>query len=217
MAAIDTIDRATHVIADLEVKRTALVERAASHDDTRRQLATAVHVGGDKAARKKLDDLNVEAATYRSELRSIDDALAQARGDLDAARHAMAIAENRDRARALRKLNAKFLAASKEADGLATAYIAKLVAMRDLAVEMRRHGAGVPNGRQEAVLTGIAVQTHLMSLPTGREGLPFLPPSQRRSHTANAKSWFASNEREIAATLGEQTTSKEREAADARS
>jgi hypothetical protein len=70
------------VLRDLIQKRDKLAARAEQISDARKAIGYATFVDGDKAARKKLDALNVESGTIAGELEALSAAIAEGRRSL---------------------------------------------------------------------------------------------------------------------------------------
>lgn len=64
----NSVDDAERVLAELEARRVALVERGAELAETRKRVAYAAHVITDPEARRELDRVNAEVATHDSEM-----------------------------------------------------------------------------------------------------------------------------------------------------
>ena len=75
---MNDIEVAEKTLAALTDKRDRAVARTEAIADERRSIGFAVHADGDPKARKRLDQLNIDAATITSELAGIDAAIAEA-------------------------------------------------------------------------------------------------------------------------------------------
>jgi hypothetical protein len=76
MTNIEIVER---TIAQLNDKRDRVTQRSSAISAERQQLGFAVHANNDKAAAKKLSDLNAEFLTLAGEIESIDGALVEQR------------------------------------------------------------------------------------------------------------------------------------------
>jgi hypothetical protein len=78
MKPMREIAQAERVVAELQRKRAAAVQRATELADERAAVSYAAKVQYDVEARQRLHDINSDLALYDSELRNIDAALAEA-------------------------------------------------------------------------------------------------------------------------------------------
>jgi hypothetical protein len=88
------LEKAEAIVAGLEAKRVACIKHGTDLADERSNVALAAHTG-DKAARKRLDEINSALAMHASELASIDVALRSAGEQVVSAERAKAREERR--------------------------------------------------------------------------------------------------------------------------
>jgi hypothetical protein len=187
----------------LEAKRAKLVERGAELPELRRGAAYLAHVQQDADARRALDKVNAEVATYASELASIDDAIAAAKNRLLIAQAFESAAA--DRARAARAL--EILGAFQEAghgldDALRTvAETGKLLG--NLLPQLHAAGVKSPTYEQLDALGYQAFAAAIMQTPWHRR-FEHLAPNQRRSFRSLIDAWVVAIGPRLKAQLGEQ-------------
>ena len=190
-------------IAKLQTKRASLVERGVRLVEERRLIAYDAHADGDQKARARLDKLNAEAATHASELASLDDALATANKKLEAAQHAQATAEDRQRAADLQDEFQHFIALAKKIDNALGIVVATSNELKELMDTIHRLGSGTPTSQQFLVLGEMALHGRLMFSAWPR-GFRHLPPKDRHNLGDLAAGWARSAAPGIAQRLGEE-------------
>jgi hypothetical protein len=199
-----TVADAEAAISNLEAKRDALVERGRQLDEVRASYAFAAHARDDKTARAKLDQVHRETAEHGSELASIDAALVTARQRLEAARRHEAKAADREQAKELRVVLDQFVQTATQLDQALADVAALGHNLHQIQARMRDLGAPVPNSAQLDSLGYRCLLTACASTPWSRH-FETLAPSERRSFSALIDIWRASNEKHLAARLGDQT------------
>ena len=102
------IDKAEHDLRNLEEQRESIASRAALLDRQRRSIAFAALTAGDKKAKARLSEIATEDAALTANIASVEAALTVARGNLETARHGVAIAADRERRAQVETLRAKF-------------------------------------------------------------------------------------------------------------
>jgi hypothetical protein len=194
-------EKAESTIRDLEAKRAAAVKRGVELADERAAVALDAHTGN-KAARKRLDEINAALAVHSSELASLDAALKAAGERLEEARAAERAVAEREAAKELRKVIVELRAAGKAAD----AALAKLVAVGTVmkaAVDAIHHfGVPNPNHAQVLAIGERAIKTTLMQTMWAR-AFEHIAPSERRAFSPAVDQWCSKLESDIAEKLGE--------------
>jgi hypothetical protein len=205
------VEAAEVVLADLEAKAARLVEHGAELAEQRRAASYQAHAQHDAEARKVLDRVNAEVATHASEMASIDDAIATAKGRLGVARAHEASRADREKAQKLREAVQEFLEIAGDLDE----------AIGDVAVlgrrlnntwrEMQLLGAKVPTHSQMESLGGRAVAAAILGMPWARLfSPPPISPHERHSFAELAAGWAGQIERaSIAPHLGAQQSADE--------
>jgi hypothetical protein len=194
---------ATAVLCELETKRAKLVERGAELPELRKGAAYLAHVERNAEARRALDKVSAEIATYDSELAALDNAIAEAKNRVLIAQAFEAAAA--DRARAARAL--ELLGAFKEAgheldDALRTiAETGKLLGN----LLPRLHAAGVksPTYEQLDALGYQAFATAVMATPWHRR-FEHLAPNQRKTFRSLFDAWVMAIAPRLKAQLGDE-------------
>jgi hypothetical protein len=180
------IAKAEHVLNNLRQKREALVAHGHSLGEERTQIAFAAHAGDDAKARKRLDELNREAALHESELRSLDAAIAEATKRLAAADAAEAQAANRVRAEEARKTVAELAEVFEYTDQHLLAALKGLIAIDRGVEELHQKDVAFPTAVQLRLGIVAVLGTWLQQLPKMwwnelSAGLRFRAPADRQS------------------------------------
>jgi hypothetical protein len=154
--------------------------------EERTQIAFAAHASDDAKARKRLDEINREAALGDSELRSIDAAIAEATKRLSAAEQAEAQAANRQRAAEAQKLVSELAEVFPYLDKKLAEAARALIAINDGLQKLHQTGFPFPTDAQARLAVAQIIQTWAHSLPQHfhndlRDGLRFLAPHERRT------------------------------------
>ena len=207
------VERATAALAELERKRKALVESRAADDNERRAVAFKAHSDGDAKARQVLDRLNAAAVRFDSELRSVEDAIAEGQGRLQQARAAEAQAADRAAALELKKLvegmSEHFAVVD---DALADFVTASNFLKADFDHLLR---LGIPSPRQEQldVLGYAALLTSLGQAIPWRRRFQVLAPRERKTFASLGTAWCEHLMRDVERRLGESEPAKATEEA----
>src|SRR2546425_10811731 len=101
---MNDIEQADHVLNNLRQKREVLVARGHSLGEERAKLSFSAHAEADKAAQKRLDTLHGELGRFESELKSVDEAIAEGTKRRAVAAHDAATAADRQKAEGAREL-----------------------------------------------------------------------------------------------------------------
>jgi hypothetical protein len=196
---------AEQVIANLESKRAALIERGNEMATIRASYAYAAHARDDKVARAKLDQINRETAEHGSELASIDAALKTAQQRLEAAQRAEARAADREQAKALRDAVRQFVQHAAGVDSALEVLVASCNGLQESLTAMHRAGSQFPSDAQLQSLGGRVLLGALSKTPF-RRNFETLPPLERnRTMMQVAQQWGDTVERSIQQRLGDQT------------
>jgi hypothetical protein len=173
-----TVAAAEKVLADLQEKRQALVTHAAVLDSQRRDAAFAAHVKGDPEARRTLDKINAEVAVHSSELASVDDAIAAAKGKLAVARIHESRAADRAAAQAVRKELEKFREHGHALDVALEAIAVHGRELQETLIRMQQLGVNFPSGQQLISIGSRALLAACGQTPW-RRSFETLPPRER--------------------------------------
>lgn len=192
---------AERVVAELCDKRASTAERIDALSAERQLIAYAAHTG-DMKARKRLDALNAESATFAGEIEGIDAAIVEAGARLEAARRAEALADDQAAARALRAVVAEFQDHARGIDQAFADVVKRAEAFAGCASKMRDLGADRPSDAQLMALGARALKTALMKTPWAR-AFEHLPPGERHTISELADVWAKAIEATIAQRLGE--------------
>jgi chromosome segregation ATPase len=196
------VEKATAVIAALDDRRRAHIQKQVELDEERKQIAFAAHSGNDGKARKRLDAINLEAASFASEMSSLEAALEEANSRLSAARRDEALQQNRAQAKELRTTLDRFHELGLIMDDCFTDLTSAALEMKIVLDKMHQLGASRPTSEQVRVLGALAVRTALLATPWSKEFDP-IAPNQRRSFKSLVDGWRGQIDQNIAARLGE--------------
>jgi hypothetical protein len=202
--SVPTIADAEATIARLEGKRSELVARGTELATIRASLAYAALADGDDKSRAKLDKLNIEAATHTSEVAAVEAAINTANERLVAARDHEAKAADRTNARELKVVLDQFVESATQLDQALADVAALGNNLHQIQARMRDLGSPVPNAAQLDSLGYRCLLTACASTPWSRH-FETLAPHERRSFSALIDIWRATNEKHLAARLGDQT------------
>jgi hypothetical protein len=196
---------AEQVIANLESKRAALIERGNELATIRASLAYAAHARDDKVARAKLDQINRETAEHGSELASVDAALKTAQQRLETAKRHQAKQADREQAKALRDALQQFLQHAAGVDSALEVLVASCNGLQESLTAMHRCGSNFPTDAQLQSLGG-RVLLGALNRTCFRRNFETLPPLERdRSMARIVAQWSDTVERSIQQRLGDQT------------
>jgi hypothetical protein len=195
---------AEQVIANLESKRAALIERGKELATIRASLAYSALADGDDKSRAKLDKLNIEAATHNSEVAAVEAAIKTANERLAAARDHEAKQADRASARELKVVLDQFVQTARQLDEALADVAALGHNLHQIQARMRELGSPVPNDAQLDSLGFRCLLTACAATPWHRH-FQVLAPHERRSFSALIDIWRGTNEQHLAARLGDQT------------
>jgi hypothetical protein len=182
MSEEEVVVRATQTLRDLTQKRDKQAARVEKIGEERKRIGYIVFADGDRPARKKLDELNMEAATAAGELEALEAAISEAKRRLEAARYDEAAAKDRAAATQVRDLAAKAADHACEADKHLSDAVAAVCDMFDAVRAMHRLGEAYPSELQVATNAVLAIKTSIMGLPLPvARSFEFLAPQRRRS------------------------------------
>jgi hypothetical protein len=202
MSMSDT-ERAEKILTELRGRREAAIGRGVALGEERTQLAFGAHALGDAKARRRLDEINREAALHESELRSLGAAIAEAEKRRAAAERDAAQEEDRKAARRLRTVAQRMKQRGKNLDAALAIVIDELVGLKTDVDEIHRFcGLQFPSHQQRDVFSYHALLTALKRTSFDRRFEPISSVSHItfRALTAN---WGVTLEKNAGARLGE--------------
>jgi hypothetical protein len=211
---MNDIEKCKTIIAELERKRVACVQRGADLSDERATVALAAHTGDAKAA-KRLADIHNALALHGSELASLDVAVKAAGEKLAAAKADQARAANQQRAEELRKHVDELSQIPAYIEKHLTAALKGLIAFERGVAELHQLGVAFPTDIQLRLGMTSVLGTWLQQLPKLwwneiAAGLRFRAPAERKT----AISYWAQLEPSLRnATRAGQCEGKSKEAA----
>jgi hypothetical protein len=187
---MNDVEKAEAVIADLEQKRTKLIDHGRNIADERAAIGYEVHAGGDAKARVKLDKLNIDFALHAGEVESIDAALKTAGERLAQAQRDEASAEDRAAAAQAKSKYKRLAALGARMDEHALALSMAAGEAAGLVNELHALGCPMPTGAQFQTYMSIATSTAIMSLPWSRNfDHRFLSPNEKRKFGPLLSGW----------------------------
>jgi chromosome segregation ATPase len=194
---------ATAVLCELEAKRAEVAERGAELPELRKGAAYLAHVERNAGARRALDKVSAEIATYDSELAALDDAIGEAKNRVLIARAFEAAAADRARAQAALELLGAFKEAGHELDDALRAVAETGKLLGNLLPQLHAAGVRTPTYEQLDALGYQAFATAIMQTPWHRR-FEHLAPNQRKSFRGLIDAWVMAIEPRLKAQLGEQ-------------
>jgi hypothetical protein len=208
-----TVAAAEQAIANLEAKRSALIERGNELATVRASVAYKALNDDDPTARETLSRVNKETAAHGSELASIDAALVTARQRLEAAQRHEAKQADREQAKALRDALQQFVQHAAGVDASLEVLVSSCDGLQEALTAMHRCGSNFPTDAQLQSLGGRVLLGALSKTPF-RRNFETLPPLERdRSMARIAQQWGDTVERSIQQRLGDDQTTNTTEAA----
>jgi hypothetical protein len=194
--------KAEALVALLEGKRAKLIQDATDLQDERAHVALAAHTG-DKAARKRLDEINAALAVHQSEPASLDAALRAAGEKLAAARTAEAIAQDRTVALQVKQVIAELQEHGAVLDDALADLVTAGANLKACFDRLALLGVTSPRYEQLAVLGNLAILTAL-GQTIWKRGFETLAPNQRKNFAAVMAEWCSNLTRDVERRLGEQ-------------
>jgi hypothetical protein len=185
------IEKATRDLNNIQEQREALFSRAKLLSKQREQVAFAAHTG-DKAAKARLADINLEDISLGSNIASVEAALTVARANLKAAQHGEAQAANSEKAKQVAVLNARLKEELDNADDAFSDAIGSVLSARALLMEMHTLGLSSPTDQLFRINTVTAIKTAIQKLPSSWiNDFEFsrLAPSQKTDFKPLAAGW----------------------------
>jgi hypothetical protein len=203
-AAEQRVAEAKAVVADLEEKRAASVQRGTDLADERANVALAAHTGDDKAA-KRLSEIHQAIAIHGSELASLDAALRAASTKVEYAQSALAVELKKLDAIKLRAASSAFAAHMRKLDTALDDLVNVLYDVEPIRQRLQALGVG-PTHEQFCVLGERPLLNAISdTVFEGRIGRR-LAPNERTTFAELAQAWSRSHEAEASRGLDEQKT-----------
>jgi hypothetical protein len=159
---------AEQTLAMLQEKRAGSITRGAELDERRRFAAYAAHAQLDPAARDILDKVNAEVGVHSSELRSIDDAIAEAQTKVMLAKayqDELAAAAKTER---IRELAGALRECGIEMGDAARSFTEQAKLLDGILVQLHGLGITTPSWEQHRVLGNQCLRTMIMASPGTR-------------------------------------------------
>jgi chromosome segregation ATPase len=197
-------DKAAKTIASLEDQRELLLGRQNKLNAERQRIAYATHAEGDAKARSRLDKINLEFATFASELQSIDEAIREANARLNAARQTEAMAADRANAEQLLDKLKQFKEQGEILDDCFADFRSAAIEQKKLLDDIHALGQAAPTAQQYRVYCEIALKTAVQSTPFWSQDFPAMAPSQRKSFRDVCNAWVEPIMHRLNALLGDQ-------------
>jgi hypothetical protein len=206
------IAQAEHVLNNLRQKREIAVGHGVALGEERTQLAFGAHALNDKAARRRLDEINREDALHDAELRSLDAAISEASVRVNRAQAAEAHKADQKRAAELRRHVDELSELPRFIDEHLAAALEGLVAFERGVAELNQKGIPHPSASQLRLGICAVIQTWAQGLPKHihnelRDGMSFLAPHERKT----AASYFAQVEPSLRSAIKQRLGDAERD------
>jgi hypothetical protein len=201
------IEKAERDLGNLEEMRESLFSRAKTLSKERDAIAFAALTAGDKKAKERLREINLEDTSLGANVASVEAALTVARQNLAAAKTAEAQAADIEKAKAIAALKTAFVDNGINAGDALSDFIGSIMEMKQQRDDMEALGITAPTSRQFQVNAIIAIKTILQMLPTPwvnelQDWQLLLHPA-RRSFKDITADWSSMIDRQIAQRLGE--------------
>jgi hypothetical protein len=200
---VKEIEHAERDLNNLEEQRETLFSRAKLLSKERDQIAFAALTAGDKKAKDRLREINLEDISLAANIASVEAALTVARANLKAAQAAEAQAADHEKAKHISELNAKLKEELDNADDAFADAIGSVLSARSLLMEMHTLGLAWPTDQLFRINAVAAIKTVIQKLPEPWiRDFEFmrLSPSQKKEFKPLSQGWCE----QIAARLGEQ-------------
>jgi hypothetical protein len=181
------VEHAEKIVIELEEKRECPFSRTKLLSKQRQEVSYAAHTG-DKTARARLNQINVEASTHSHEIESVEAALEEARARLNAAKGIEARAADKANALKLRTANAEFKELGDDADDALWDFVQAVNKILTKRNELEALGATAPTSEQVRVNVTNAIKAKIQELPSSwvRDfDFPLLAPNQKKDGQGN--------------------------------
>jgi hypothetical protein len=203
-AARTAVADAEAKLAELQERRTHLLERRAELDTERQSVSYAALAQHDAAANKRLGEIADAISRHDGDLKALDYAIGEADKRLELARRSEAVAIDKQKARRIRVCLNKFMMTGRTLDDALTVLVEASADMKEALSEMHSLGCPYPSHDQLAVLGERALRTGLHQTIWSRY-FEIVPPNERKTFVVLVQAWAATVENNIRPRL-EQTT-----------
>jgi hypothetical protein len=200
------VEKAERDLNNLEEQKETLISRAKLLSKERDRIAFAALTAGDKKAKDRLREINLEDISLDGNIASVEAALSVARQNLADAQHGEAIAADKAKAEGIAELNTKL---KDELDNAGDAFgdaIGSVLSALALLREMRALGLANPTDQLVRINMVTAIKTVIQGLPEPWiRDFEFmrLSPSQKKEFKPLAAGWCTQITNQTAARLGE--------------
>jgi hypothetical protein len=181
-------------IAKLESQREKLAKRRAAHESERSRIAYAARAQGDQDASKRLSEMTSEAIRHEHELRDIEAALAVAREHLQKAEEDESQHADRQRAREVRAVAERMLAAGQAIDDALEVLVAAGDDLHKAADALHMLDCPTPTGQQLLSFGERAIRAAVQKTIWSR-AIERLSPSEQCTFAGVIQQWAVSIER----------------------
>jgi hypothetical protein len=179
------VEKAAQVVANLKAKKQDIVDLQFQFAQERQKIAYEA-MTGDAKARKRLDEINKQAAVHGSELEAADAAIREAEMRLAAATAEEQRVAAIEAAREQRKLFDRLVERYLKLDEALETLVSQLRDISSEWNELQKGPVPSPNGQQFHVSTSLIVKSALMQTVLRNE-FPFLAPGER----VTVETWFS--------------------------
>ena len=206
------LEKAERDLNNLEEQKETLFSRAKTLSKERDRIAFAALTAGDKKAKDRLRDINLEDISLDANIASVEAALTVARQNLAIAQHGEAIAADKAKAQGIAELNEKL---KGELDNAGDAFgdaIGSVLSALALFKEMRALGVASPNDQLLKINIVTCIKTVIQQLPDHWiRDFEFsrLAPLQKKQFRDLATVWCDQITNQTAARLGENSGKEE--------
>jgi len=189
------IEKAERDLTNLEEQRGTLFSRAKLLSKERDQIAFAALTAGDKKAKDRLREINLEDINLTANIASVEAALVVARANLNTAKAAEASAADIEKAKQIAALNAKLKEELDNADDALSDAIGSVLSARTLLQNIHALGAPSPTDQLFRINAVAAIKSALQKLPQpwiNDFEFSRLAPSQKKEFKPLATAWCGS-------------------------
>jgi hypothetical protein len=197
------IEKANRDLDSLEEQREALFSRAKLLSKERDQIAFAALTAGDKRAKEKLRDINLEDVGLTANVASVEAALTVARANLNTAKAAEAQASDKANANKLREKLAKLVELGLILDDCFVDFRSAAIEMKSVLDDIHSLGQETPTAMQFKVNCDLAFKTAVQGTPFWSQDFPALGHGQKKTFRSLVEAWSANIEANIERRLGE--------------
>jgi hypothetical protein len=197
------IEKAERDLASLEEQREAIFSRARLLSKERDQIAFAALTAGDKKAKDRLREINLEDVALSANVASVEAALTVARQNFSDAKAAEVQAADRANALALREKLKRFVELGLILDDCFADFRTAAIEMKSVLDDIHNLGQVAPTAMQFKVNCDLAFKTAIQGTPFWSQDFPTLGHGQKKTFRSLVENWSANIAANIERWLGD--------------